>query len=652
MLPLKERIRLAIVASAFLSTVAAYTWPSPQYDALEEFLYEGIDKTGVPIATLASGCLSRLFNGGPTINAEWLRLAYHDMATHNITDGTGGLDASIYYELLRAENVGAGMKDTLVDFRQSFNKYVSRADVLAMGAIWGVAGCSGPPIRYRGGRKDASGAGRPGVPEPQQDLQSHKDSFKLQGFNETEMIALVACGHTVGAVRAADFPTIVADKKGTNPTVGSFDTTTKYDNVVVTEYLRGTTKNPLVVNANTTVLSDLRIFSSDGNVTMKRQVYVMLVLISLNIGLHPRSMQSPSDFAITCQNLLERMLNTVPADVQLTDEITLLPFKVKVAELIVNNTDVIFNAIARVSFFSPSNSTRSLNYVKLFWCDRIGPNADCADGTANFANNVGSVLPGVTSPLTDALNTSFQSYHFHTPVAPTSSVAKFWFGVLDSGKAAKDTVLQANGGDGYLIPHDMVISVPELGFASTSSSLVVNEPAATDFGMVKTNTTPSLVEMRIYDNNIAVSPGGNVTIPDPLNFTTTLKPLSLPSVGGYNFWVGNFSDALGQSTVDFAVEVDGRRYELDFVQSPLRFGPISGLGGDFSKVGKVNLTEAMTGGQVNTTVGSNGNGTLVAPGGSSSGGSGVGGSSGAIKLSFGWTLLAGVLATLVGFGVG
>lgn len=101
-----------------------------------------------------------------------------------------------------------------------------------MGAVWGVAGCSGPPIRYRGGRVDASSAGRPGVPEPQQDLQSHINSFKLQGFNESEMIGLVACGHTLGAVRAVDFPTIVAEQNGSNPTVEFFDTTLQYDNAV------------------------------------------------------------------------------------------------------------------------------------------------------------------------------------------------------------------------------------------------------------------------------------------------------------------------------------------------------------------------------------------------------------------------------------
>jgi len=38
----------------------------------------------------------------------------------------------------------------------------------------------------------------------------------------------------------------------------------------VTEYLAGTARNPLVVHPNHTHTSDLRIFSSDNNVTMKR----------------------------------------------------------------------------------------------------------------------------------------------------------------------------------------------------------------------------------------------------------------------------------------------------------------------------------------------------------------------------------------------
>jgi len=66
------------------------------------------------------------------------------MATHNVDDGTGGLDGSIVYELDRAEvrlstnfpihangvleqNAGAGFVQTVSDFEIFPNKYVSRA---------------------------------------------------------------------------------------------------------------------------------------------------------------------------------------------------------------------------------------------------------------------------------------------------------------------------------------------------------------------------------------------------------------------------------------------------------------------------------------------------------------------------------------------
>jgi hypothetical protein len=46
-----------------------------------------------------------------------------------------------------------------------------------------------------------------------------------------------------------------------------------------TEYIKGATKNPLVVGPNTTTSSDLRIFSSDKNQTMKAYVYFCLAAI-------------------------------------------------------------------------------------------------------------------------------------------------------------------------------------------------------------------------------------------------------------------------------------------------------------------------------------------------------------------------------------
>jgi hypothetical protein len=41
---------------------------------------------------------------------------------------------------------------------------------------------------------DAGEPNVPGVPQPQQDLQTHIDAFARQGFTQTEMISLVACG--------------------------------------------------------------------------------------------------------------------------------------------------------------------------------------------------------------------------------------------------------------------------------------------------------------------------------------------------------------------------------------------------------------------------------------------------------------------------
>lgn len=54
----------------------------------------------------------------------------------------------------------------------------------------------GPEIPFRGGRVDAVGPNTPGVPEPQDSLDSHIAAFARQGFTQTEMISLVACGCT------------------------------------------------------------------------------------------------------------------------------------------------------------------------------------------------------------------------------------------------------------------------------------------------------------------------------------------------------------------------------------------------------------------------------------------------------------------------
>ncbi|KJA22076.1 hypothetical protein HYPSUDRAFT_122627, partial [Hypholoma sublateritium FD-334 SS-4] len=407
----------------------AYQWPSPQYDALELTLYEGESPTGQIPADVTGGCQSRVSQDGPPVAAEWLRLAYHDMATHNATDGTGGLDASMFYEFSRPENVGAGNLNTLIDFANSPTTLVSRADIIAMGVIWGVASCGGPPLTFRGGRIDAMEAGRFGVPQPQEDLQTHIEEFKLQGFTQTEMISLVACGHTIGGVRNLDFPNIVPSPDGPNATLADgFDSTIqKYDSTIVSEYLAGTTQDPLVVVPNVTLQSDLKIFSSDGNVTMK-------------------SMNSPTTFIQTCTSLLQRLIETVPSDVQLTEEITFLPFKVRRAEItVINDNQLVFHVDVRIQW--PAGIVQN---ITMFWCDRRGPSANCADGTVNVAAHAPLffLFPQL-SPLSIALGINTTRLDFTVPLDASAGVSKFWFELGDP--ASGDIVVEDNGGAGFVL---------------------------------------------------------------------------------------------------------------------------------------------------------------------------------------------------------
>jgi catalase (peroxidase I) len=80
------------------------------------------------------------------------------------------------------------------------------ADFLAIAARAALDGCLGPEVPFRAGRIDNFTIGPSGVPEPQQDLQTHLDAFTRMGFTKEEMIGLVACGHSIGGVHHAFFP--------------------------------------------------------------------------------------------------------------------------------------------------------------------------------------------------------------------------------------------------------------------------------------------------------------------------------------------------------------------------------------------------------------------------------------------------------------
>lgn len=49
---------------------------------------------------------------GRQTSAQWLRVAFHDFVTGHIVAGTGGMDASIGFETLRAEDSGSAFNDS------------------------------------------------------------------------------------------------------------------------------------------------------------------------------------------------------------------------------------------------------------------------------------------------------------------------------------------------------------------------------------------------------------------------------------------------------------------------------------------------------------------------------------------------------------
>ena len=88
------------------------TWPS-SVDELEDimFLSSGYKSRGFvafvqPCGFSTTGLPNR------ANSAEWLRTAFHDMATAWVQVGTGGLDASLIFELAPpTNNLGQGFND-------------------------------------------------------------------------------------------------------------------------------------------------------------------------------------------------------------------------------------------------------------------------------------------------------------------------------------------------------------------------------------------------------------------------------------------------------------------------------------------------------------------------------------------------------------
>ncbi|BEJ17734.1 hypothetical protein CspHIS471_0700020 [Cutaneotrichosporon sp. HIS471] len=239
--------------------------------------------------------------------AEWLRTAFHDAAAYDSGSGTGGIDGSIQYEFGFEDNAGVTFPSTIGLFKFFQQEGVSLADIVVLGSTVAVGSCGGPMVPFRTGRIDASAPSAKGfLPSPEGTTESHKQIFARMGFDHSEAITLVACGHTLGGVHASVHPDLTSEPHG------SFDgTPANFDNQIAKQHFNKS--SALSLNgpwdpAAPGRSSDTRLFNSDNNVTITR-------LASSNKA-----------FSHSCGKVLGKMYDTaVPSSVRLSRPIKPFP---------------------------------------------------------------------------------------------------------------------------------------------------------------------------------------------------------------------------------------------------------------------------------------------------------------------------------------
>jgi hypothetical protein len=300
------------------------------------------------------------------------------MSTHNRFFGTGGLDGSLQFELSNGENTGPGHRTTLEFYAHYLSTKSSMADLIAAGVYASVRACGGPVIPLKMGRIDAASAGNTGVPQPQNSVVTFRQQFDRMSFSPSEMIQLVACGHTLGSVHSTEFPQIVPPEVGQIP----FDSTkAQFDNGVAVVYVGGNTSNPLAggdavgVNRH----SDFKVYNSDGNATIT-------------------TMTDPAVFRTTCQTVLQKMIEVVPAGVTLTQE-PIAPYAVKPIDmqLTLNTGGTTFLLTGAIRIRTTELPASSITNVVLTWKDRNGGNSCGSSGTCSTT----STLQGVSTGFDD-----------------------------------------------------------------------------------------------------------------------------------------------------------------------------------------------------------------------------------------------------------
>ncbi|KAF2799827.1 WSC domain-containing protein 2 [Melanomma pulvis-pyrius CBS 109.77] len=480
---------------------AAPTWPAST-DDLEDIMLLNSGYRARGFATAVTPC-SAAPGPGRIAAAEWIRAAFHDMATGNTYQKTGGLDASLMFEIKSSENIGSAFQTTLTTYAPFLSSRTSMADIISMGVYTATRSCGGPVIPVRGGHVDATQGGSIGVPLPQNPISIFKTQFDRFGYNATEMIQFTACGHSLGGLHQVNFPDVINQGVFPNDYAVMDTTSTVFDNRVVTEYLDGTTQNPLVVgkSVSTKRNSDYVVYNSDNNVTIA-------------------GMRDAQAFANTCKTMFQRMIEIVPSGVTLTDIIT--PYEIKPYDLQLTLLDggskINFTGDIRVQ--TTQRPAASISQVQLVYKDRTG---------AAASTPITATIRGSASGFDD----TFQFYSFSAQLSAETSISSFSVVIT---KTSDITETWDNNGAGFKVDDNVIYQAPQSCLDASGKLTVV---AAARNGTVSPN-------LKVVVKNPRASP-----IVVPALSTATIAMATQSAVGSYQLYFASytFSGSQAQSAV-------------------------------------------------------------------------------------------------------
>lgn len=482
------------------------TWPSPN-DELEEIMYQVQGYRSRQFGGTVMPCTNEASGPGRVSAAEWLRTAFHDMATTSIDTQanvrTGGMDGSIQYELGYAENTGLAFNTTLRFMQDFYTSRSSVADLVALGAYFAVRSCGGPAIPVKGGRRDATAGGPLSfVPMPQNSAFTFENQFSRMGFSRAEMIQAVACGHTLGSVHTAEFPQIVpVGSAPPNDEVSMDSTTAAFDNKIVAEYVSGNTTNPLVVGPSiqATRNSDFKVFNYDQNATVK-------------------AMTDPADFSSTCQTVLQKMIDTVPSSVTLSAPIQ--PYFVKPVDmqLTLNARATTMQLSGLIRVRTTTLEDDSVSSVALTFKDRNGGN-NCGSAGCTFTAS----LLGASRGFDD----TFVWFPIDYAIPVSTGISSF---TLTLNMASGTTQTVDNNGNSYPLQDAILIQQPQSCVLSSTGALTVTAAVRNDRNGLPVNMFLSYKE-----------PTGNANLPVPNLRNATVAMTKDACVGTYTFYKAQYT---------------------------------------------------------------------------------------------------------------